>query len=379
MAKTKALGRGLDDLMFNIDDNEGDIKEINIDDIVRNENQPRKNFDKEKLNELAISIKEKGLIQPIIVSELKNGKYIIIVGERRWRAAKKAGLKTIPCIIKEYSEIEKIEVALIENIQRENLNPIEEAMTYETLIKHFKLTQEELAKKIGKSRTTISNIIRLLKLPKDIQEELVKENISEGHGRTLLGLDDNKQMNELLERIKKEQLSVREVEKIVSHIKKEGGNINDNIKEKTNEKIETNEIIVNNSDNTNKLKVDSSNKVKENNKSVSNPEIILRGGNLVEEALSEYETIVNGEENNNVSESKKYDSSISSNSSIEYEQNDNEKDENIVRIKAELMKIFGTKIEINKKSEKSGKIEIYYKNNEELNRILEYLGYGFGD
>ncbi|MBZ4643783.1 MAG: parB-like partition protein [Deferribacteraceae bacterium] len=214
------LGRGLESLIPK--DNSVNRKspiELDITDIVPNEKQPRRIFDSEKLNELADSIKSKGLIQPIVVTKHED-KYLIIAGERRWRACGLAGLKKIPVIIKDINdEKERLELALIENIQREDLNPIEVANAYKSLMEKFSYTQEELSKIVGKSRSAVANILRLLKLPHEITEALSKNIISEGHARALLGLDDHLKVMEAFNTVVKKKLSVRETENLVKRIK----------------------------------------------------------------------------------------------------------------------------------------------------------------
>lgn len=214
------LGRGLESLIPK--DNSANRKspiELDITDIVPNEKQPRRIFDSEKLNELAESIKSKGLIQPIVVTKHED-KYLIIAGERRWRACGLAGLKKIPVIIKDINdEKERLELALIENIQREDLNPIEVANAYKSLMEKFSYTQEELSKIVGKSRSAVANILRLLKLPHEITEALSKNIISEGHARALLGLDDHLKVMEAFNTVVKKKLSVRETENLVKRIK----------------------------------------------------------------------------------------------------------------------------------------------------------------
>ena len=185
-----------------------------------NREQPRKTFDEESLNELAESIKQFGLLQPILVQDRKDH-YEIIAGERRWRAARLAGLKEVPAIIKEYNSQEVLEIALIENIQREDLNPIEEAQAYQRLITEFKLKQDELAERVSKSRTAITNSMRLLKLCPKVQEMLMDELISSGHARTLLPITDSERQATLAQRIMDEKLSVRETEKLVRALLKD--------------------------------------------------------------------------------------------------------------------------------------------------------------
>lgn len=193
---------------------------LKINEVEPNKNQPRKEFDQEKLQELADSISQHGIVQPIVVTKQKDY-YEIIAGERRWRAAKLAGLKEVPVVVKEYSPQEVMEVALIENIQREDLNPVEEAKAYQHLIEEYKLKQEDVAKKVSKNRSTITNALRLLKLPDSILELLISGDLSGGHARALLAIDDPKKQAKIAEKIVKEKLSVREVEKLAKE-KNEG-------------------------------------------------------------------------------------------------------------------------------------------------------------
>lgn len=195
------------------------IEYIKVDDISPNFNQPRKIFEKKSLEELKESIKTKGVIQPIIIRK-ENDKYLIIAGERRWRASKELGLTTIPSIIKKVNSAEEIEISIIENIQRENLSPIEEAFIYKKYLQKTGTTQVELGKTLGKSRSYISNIMRLLKLPKFIVDFINTGELSYGHGKALLAIDDEKILRDLSNRIIKERLSVREVEIIVRDISK---------------------------------------------------------------------------------------------------------------------------------------------------------------
>ena len=220
MAKKNVLGKGLDSLIpenIKVEKNEPAGKEllIRISDIEPNKEQPRKKFDEDALNELAESIKQYGIIQPIVVTKPKNGFYEIIAGERRWRAAKLAGLKEVPVRIKDYSDIEIVEIALIENIQRENLNPIEEAIAYKRLLTEFNLKQDEVAERVSKSRVAITNSMRLLNLDERVQEILINEMISMGHARALLGIEDGDEQYNLAMRVFDEKLSVRDIEKIV--------------------------------------------------------------------------------------------------------------------------------------------------------------------
>ena len=194
-------------------------KMVKITKIEPNREQPRKNFDEESLNELADSIKQFGLISPILVQDRKTH-YEIIAGERRWRAAKIAGLKEVPVIIREYTDREIAEISLIENVQREDLNPIEEATGYKRLIDEFQLKQEEVAECVSKSRSAITNSLRLLKLNTEVQKLLINNEISMGHARALLAVEDAKMQIELAERVVKENLSVRDVERIVKNLGK---------------------------------------------------------------------------------------------------------------------------------------------------------------
>ena len=190
---------------------------MKISDIEPNREQPRKNFDKEALQELADSIKQFGIIQPIVVQK-KDDYYEIIAGERRWRAAKLAKLKEVPVIIKEYSDREVMEIALIENIQRKDLNPIEEALAYKSLIDEYSLKQEELANRVSKSRTAIANSMRLLKLTDSVQNMLINDEISMGHARALLTLEQEDLQIEAAKTIVRKGLSVRDTEKLVKSI-----------------------------------------------------------------------------------------------------------------------------------------------------------------
>ncbi len=209
--KNSRLGRGLSALFGDINENESKIENISIDLIVKNKNQPRNSFDEKSLRELAESIKEKGILQPILVRE-KGEKYEIIAGERRFLAAKMAQMTYVPAIIKNFSDKESAEIALIENLQRENLNPIEEAVAYKRLMEKFGYTQEEVAKKVGKERATISNTLRLLNLPNEIIDMLKKGEISAGHARALLSLDNKKDQIELAKTVKEKKISVRKTE-----------------------------------------------------------------------------------------------------------------------------------------------------------------------
>ncbi len=233
----KGLGRGIDALFGDVEpisvvqpktaeektaDGQGVLR-LKIRDIEPNPDQPRKVFDKEKLQALADSISEHGLIQPVLVKKTDNGMHIIIAGERRWRAAKLAGLTEIPCILGEYSEREIMELALIENLQREDLNPIEEAEGYRRLMEVFALTQEEVAKRVGKSRSAVANSVRLVNLSDKLKAMVSSGELSQGHARALLPLEKEADRLALAEKIIKEDLNVRQVENAVSAILKAKG------------------------------------------------------------------------------------------------------------------------------------------------------------
>ncbi len=215
--ENKKLGMGLGAFLSNTKKQNEGIKKINISNISPNKNQPRKIFKNNDLKELSSSIKSQGLIQPIIVRELEENQYEIIAGERRWRASQLAGIHEIECVVKEIKKEDLLETALIENIQRENLNVIEEAEAYKKLIDLKKIKNEELAKKIGKSSSHISNLMRLLDLDKEIQKMVLEGILSMGHARALIGVPDA--ITKAKEIIKK-KLSVREIEKITSKHKK---------------------------------------------------------------------------------------------------------------------------------------------------------------
>lgn len=227
MAK-KGLGKGLGTLFDDdniIDDimeesTSKDVTQVKLSLIEPNKKQPRKNFDDEKIEILANSIKENGLIQPIIITPTKNGMYKIVAGERRWRASKKAGLKEIPAVIRDYSDEQIAEIALVENLQREDLNPIEEALGYKTLLEEFNLTQELISQRIGKSRSAIANSMRLLGLEEQIQQMLVSGDISSGHARAILSLEDNDLRFALSRRIIEDGLNVRQTEALAKQLQR---------------------------------------------------------------------------------------------------------------------------------------------------------------
>ena len=216
-----ALGRGLDALISTEDvhtEGASTINEIDVSLIDRNENQPRQEFDEEALQELADSISNHGIIQPITLRELDNGRYQIIAGERRWRASQRAGLKTIPAYIRTASDENVMEMALIENIQRQDLNSIEIALAYQHLIDAYHLTQERLSERVGKKRATVANYLRLLKLPAPVQVAIQNHLIDTGHARALLALEDPKAQLKLFQDIQHKGYSVRQVEEIIKNI-----------------------------------------------------------------------------------------------------------------------------------------------------------------
>lgn len=215
------LGKGLGALIRENDQNEGaSISELRITELEANQNQPRRNFDDQSLQELADSIKQHGVVQPIIVRKIDEN-YQIVAGERRWRAARLAGLKSVPVVVKDYSNIQVMEIALIENLQRQDLNAIEEAIAYKSLIEEHDMTQEEISEKIGRSRSAIANTLRLLNLPGEIKEFVVQGKISAGHARALLSITDKKRQIEIALKIIDQQLNVRDIEKLVMQKEKD--------------------------------------------------------------------------------------------------------------------------------------------------------------
>ena len=214
-AKAKAEAKAAEEM-----DEKGRILMLKLDLVQPNKEQPRKTFDEEKINELAESIKNYGVLQPLLVQK-NDSFYEIIAGERRWRAAKAAGLKEVPAVLKEYSKQEAMEISLIENVQRADLNPIEEALGYKQLIDEFGLTQEEIAVRVAKSRTVITNTMRLLKLDEQIQNMLVQGVITSGHARALLSLEDAQMQLKAAKEILDKKLSVRETERLVKRLQKE--------------------------------------------------------------------------------------------------------------------------------------------------------------
>ncbi len=234
MATKKAgLGKGLDSLITNKTGTtksattaekkdekviEGILVDINK--VEPNREQPRKNFDEDALQELSESIKQFGVLQPLLVQQ-KKGYYEIIAGERRWRASKLAGIKEVPVIIKDLTEQEIVEISLIENIQRENLNPIEEAIAYKRLLTEFNLKQDEVAERVSKSRTAVTNSMRLLKLNEKVQQMVIEDMLTTGHARALLGIEDQEKQYQTAQKIFDEKLSVRETEKLVKKLQQE--------------------------------------------------------------------------------------------------------------------------------------------------------------
>lgn len=230
MAKKFGLGKGLDVLLPTqtevTNDIDTTVKYMDINKIKPNKNQARKIFDENKISELAESVKLHGIIQPLVLkNDSKSGDYIIVAGERRWRAAKQAGLKEVPVVFRELDDKELMEISLIENIQRQDLNPVEEASAYQVLLKDFEMTQEDLSKRIGKSRVAITNTIRLLNLDERVLEYLSDSVITEGHGRALLAIPDKDTQYKLAQRIIDERLSVRQTEDIIKNIGKEKPNV----------------------------------------------------------------------------------------------------------------------------------------------------------
>lgn len=226
-ARKGGLGKGLDTLIppkkneTTKEVEKVEIKKIeeyvDINKVEPNKDQPRKSFNEDSLIELSESIKQHGIVQPLVVAK-KDDYFEIIAGERRWRAAKKAGLKEVPVVVKDYSPQEIMEIALIENIQREDLNPIEEAQAYQRLIKDYRLKQDEVAEKVSKSRAAITNSLRLLKLDERVQEMVMEGKLSNGHARAIIGIEDGDQQYQVAQKIFDEQMSVRETEKLMKNL-----------------------------------------------------------------------------------------------------------------------------------------------------------------
>ena len=220
--KLGGLGRGLDSLFADnsVDELNPSVNKLRIMEIEPNRDQPRKDFDEKSLSELAESIEQHGVLQPLVVRPLTNGGYQLVAGERRWRAARIAGLTEVPVVIKELTDEEVIEIAMIENLQREDLNPLEEALGYRYMMDELNITQEQAAEKVGKSRPAVANAIRLLRLPDEVQEMVKNNLISPGHARALLGFENQELIIQTAKRIVKEDLSVREVETLVKNSQK---------------------------------------------------------------------------------------------------------------------------------------------------------------
>jgi ParB family chromosome partitioning protein len=220
MAQRKALGRGLSALLGTPEQESEELREIDINRILPNAQQPRKNFDDDGLNELADSIRAHGVIQPIVVQPLPDSFFQIIAGERRWRASQRAGLLRMPAVIREVGTESSLEIALIENLQREDLNPIEEAQAFEKLIVDLGLTQEEVANRVGKGRATITNTLRLLRLPPEVQAWIGENKLSTGHAKALLSLPEPGAILDAARKIIQGTLSVRQAEALVSRLLK---------------------------------------------------------------------------------------------------------------------------------------------------------------
>ncbi|MCQ2081452.1 MAG: ParB/RepB/Spo0J family partition protein [Lachnospiraceae bacterium] len=286
MAVKRGLGKGLDSIIpqavvkpvekeqknqkVSEDTKLGEaITMVKIGKLKNNEDQPRKKFDDDAIEELSESIKQYGIITPLVVQDRKTY-YEIIAGERRWRAAMKAGLKEVPVIVKNYSELEIAEISLIENIQREDLNPIEEALAYKRLIEEFKLKQDEVAERVSKSRTAVTNSMRLLKLGPNVQQMVIDDQISTGHARALISVEDLDKQYELAQQVFDEKLSVRDIEKLVKNlgvvkVKKNAKNVDkslqaiyDDITEKLKQKLNTKVSITpsNKNDGAGKLEIE---------------------------------------------------------------------------------------------------------------------------
>ncbi|MED3509706.1 ParB/RepB/Spo0J family partition protein [Bacillus velezensis] len=230
------LGKGINALFNQVDLSEETVEEIKISDLRPNPYQPRKQFDDESLAELKESIIQHGILQPIIVRKSLKG-YDIVAGERRYRAAKLAGKETVPAIVRDLSESLMREIALLENLQREDLSPLEEALAYDSLLKHLDLTQEQLAKRLGKSRPHIANHLRLLALPESIQNLIAEGTLSMGHGRTLLGLKNKNKLEPLVKKVVEEQLNVRQLEQLIQQL-------NNNVPRETKKKEPVQDVVL---------------------------------------------------------------------------------------------------------------------------------------
>lgn len=223
MAKMKGgLGKGLEALFADNGAEESSSSTLSISEIEPNKEQPRKDFDTAALGDLADSIREYGILQPLVVRPMPDGGYQLVAGERRWRAARMAGLTEVPVVIKELTDQQAMELALVENLQREDLNPIEEARGYQELMEKFEMTQEQVSARVGKSRPVITNALRLLKLPQEVQELLSIGKLSNGHARALLALEDEELILQIAREIVRKGLSVRQVESLVKRVKQAG-------------------------------------------------------------------------------------------------------------------------------------------------------------
>jgi len=275
----RGLGKGLDSLIPNavgeaktkkevkevVTEAKGPETIVKITKVEPNREQPRKNFDEDALQELADSIKQFGLLQPILVQDRKEY-YEIIAGERRWRAAKLAGLKEVPVIIRNYTEQEIVEISLIENIQREDLNPIEEAQAYKRLLTEFNLKQDEVAERVSKSRAAVTNSIRLLKLSDEVQQMVIDEMITTGHARALLAIEDPEEQYSIAQKIFDEKLSVRDVEKLMKNMSKPAKTkkqddktmqaIYQDIEEKLKQKLSTKVTVSSKGDGAGKIEIE---------------------------------------------------------------------------------------------------------------------------
>ncbi len=302
---------------------------VKITKVEPNREQPRKNFDEDSLQELADSIKQFGLLQPILVQDRKDY-YEIIAGERRWRAAKMAGLKEVPVIIRNYTKQEIVEISLIENIQREDLNPIEEAQAYKRLLTEFNLKQDEVAERVSKSRAAVTNSIRLLKLSDDVQQMLIDEMISTGHARALLAVDNPEEQYLLAQKIFDEKLSVRDVEKLVKNLHKP---------EKPKKEDDKQLLAVDNPEEQYLL----AQKIFDEKLSVRDVEKLVKNLHKPEKP-------------------KKEDDKQQALSAIYSD------------IEERLKERLSTKVSVSSKGEGSGKIEIEFYSHEDLDRILEMIG-----
>jgi ParB family chromosome partitioning protein len=219
MAKRSGLGKGLNALFIDNNTDDGSVTTLKLSEVEPNRHQPRSLFDDEALGELADSIREHGVIQPLVVRPLNSGAYQIVAGERRWRAARMAGLSEIPVVIRDLDESQTLEIAIIENLQREDLNVIELAQGYKSLMEEHGMTQEQVAKKIGKSRSDVANTVRLLSLPESVMKHIRSGKISKGHAKALLSLEDKAQIEEVAHKIVLDQMLVRDIEKLAKESK----------------------------------------------------------------------------------------------------------------------------------------------------------------